>query len=134
MAIFLYFNFFQTMLAMYGLLSENIFSKQSFIKKTAISNHFVSLWKVCYWKENISKQIEILCLQQFSCQYPLTNYPDVEPSGLVLLVSDWVTAFDIRTWARACVFNAVIFDLFSYLHFKLQFSILGWLVIIYKII
>ena len=41
------------------------FWKQSSIKKTAISNYFVSLWKVCYWKENISKQTEITCLLKF---------------------------------------------------------------------
>ena len=34
--------------------------KNIYEKKTAIGNHIVSLSKVCYWEENIRKQIEFL--------------------------------------------------------------------------
>ena len=40
----------------------------------AISNHFVVLRIVCYWEENICKQIEIPYLPTDFCQYPLIIY------------------------------------------------------------
>ena len=66
-------NLLQTMLVIWFRL-ENIFWEKK-IKKTAISKYFVSLQKVCYWEENISKQIEIPSLLTVFLLVPLKTLP-----------------------------------------------------------
>ena len=43
------------MLAICGIYSEHNFGTKLCVEKMAIWNHFVALWKVCYWEETICK-------------------------------------------------------------------------------
>ena len=54
--------------------------------KTAIWNHFVSLSTVCYWEENICKQIWIFYLLTVLLSIPLNKLPCPPPSSPPALV------------------------------------------------
>ena len=44
------------MLTIFGFYSENIFWKEVLYKNPSILNHFVTVYKLCYSEDNISKQ------------------------------------------------------------------------------
>ena len=68
------------MLAIYGFYSEKN-GKKNIKKNPAISNHFVTLKKVCYWEEKICKQRvqppKSLFPNGFVVHYPILNYSGV---------------------------------------------------------
>ena len=59
--------------------------------KTVLSNHFVSLETVCWWEENICKQIEIPYHYKKICfQYPLLNYLSFKPFIPTSIITIWL--------------------------------------------